>query len=128
MLPLHLWTILIFQFTVVSHQLLRLAHIGPGSSDLSSFSAGPTEPYSRLSTPRGTHISTASKEQTKGFMARRSSSKNMFSSRLIGPQSIKVIVTRLMVEAAKQLTADARAVLHEFRNLQKTIDFIEELG
>lgn len=37
------------------------------------------------------------------------------------------MVTKMTIDAAKQLTMDTRAVLHEFKNLHKTLDFVKEI-
>lgn len=43
-------------------------------------------------------------------------------------QALNSLVTQGQVDAAKELTADTRAVLHEFRNMTKTFDYLGELG
>eukprot|EP01128_Nolandella_sp_AFSM9_P010841 TRINITY_DN7559_c0_g1_i1.p1 TRINITY_DN7559_c0_g1~~TRINITY_DN7559_c0_g1_i1.p1 ORF type:complete len:504 (+),score=109.00 TRINITY_DN7559_c0_g1_i1:206-1513(+) len=42
-------------------------------------------------------------------------------------ETLNTMVTQGNVAAAKELTADTRAVLHEFRNMTKTFEYLEEL-
>lgn len=38
------------------------------------------------------------------------------------------MIGKLTQSAADQLTGDARAVLHEFKNMIKTLEFLNEIG
>jgi len=43
-------------------------------------------------------------------------------------QDVRKLVTRMTIDAAKQLTADTRAVMHELKNLNKAIAFVKDIG